>query len=322
MEERELYVYTTPHYKKRGYLKIGDTLAGRYLQRINEQFGTSNPEQAIICWVVPLPTGIRDHHIHQQLLTNGIEKVEQSSGREWFVTDLHQVKKAYNKVCFGSSREHAFELRKEQADAVAKAVNWFNGHHPTEELEGASHPDRFLLNAKMRFGKCFTGIHTAKALNAQRCLIVTYKPEVISEWLDVVNNHIHFEGWIGLRGRRNEADINEPYLDDHGTFPLTQESLVVCASLQDLTVDADGKTKKRLANVMTEAWDLVIFDEVHFGSQTERAKYLLDKLRWKKRLDLSGTPFRLIQEEDFPPTKYSPTAISMNSVIKPGNSPK
>ena len=157
----------------------------------------------------------------------------------------------------------------------------------------------------MRFGKCFTGIHVAKALNAKKCLIVTYKPEVISEWLNVINNHIDFEGWTGIRARRNDDNINDPHLPESGAIPRTSQAIVICVSLQDLHINADGSTKDRLKEVIKENWDLIIFDEVHFGSRTERAKYILENpeddigLKWNKRLDLSGTPFRLIQEDDF-----------------------
>ena len=53
----------------------------------------------------------------------------------------------------------------------------------------------------MRFGKCFTGIHIAKAINARRVIVVTYKPRVISEWMEAVNEHIDFEGWTGIRAK-------------------------------------------------------------------------------------------------------------------------
>jgi len=295
----ELYVYTTKTYQPKSFVKVGHCKRGRHLQRIEEQFGTSNPEKAIILWVEPLPDGKTDHHIHQQLIANGVEKVEDSVGQEWFKATLEDVKKAYNQVCFGSSRVENYSPRREQKEAVEKAVRWFRGEHPKESIDGATYKDRFLLNAKMRFGKCFTGIHVAKALDAKKTLIVTYKPEVISEWVNVINNHKDFEGWIGLRAKKNDGNINDPYLPDTGIIPKSKGSMVVCVSLQDLAIEADGSTKKRLKEVSKTKWDLIIFDEVHFGSRTERAKYIIDSIDWKKRLDLSGTPFRLIQEDDF-----------------------
>lgn len=300
-----LYVYTTKSYAKRGFLKIGHCKRGRHIERIGEQFGTSNPERPIVRFVADLPDGKTDHHIHQQLISNGIRKVEDSVGQEWFVATPDDVKRAFNEVCFGSSRLESYPRRKEQQAAVEKAIKWFKGYYPKEITDGAAYKDRFLLNAKMRFGKCFTGIHIAKALRAKRTLIVTYKPEVISEWVNVINNHIDFEGWTGIWARKNSENINDPQLADTGEIPETGGPIVTCVSLQDLYINADGSTKTRLSKVVATEWDLIIFDEVHFGSRTERAKYIIENesesigLKWKKRLDLSGTPFRLIQEDDF-----------------------
>ena len=53
----ELYVYTTKAYEKKGYVKVGHCLRGRHIQRIAEQFGTSNPEPPIIKCLDPLPEG-------------------------------------------------------------------------------------------------------------------------------------------------------------------------------------------------------------------------------------------------------------------------
>ena len=74
-----------------------------------------------------------------------------------------------------------------------------------------------------------------------------------------------------------------------------------CASLQDLDISESGKVKKRLKEVPKTDWDLLIFDEVHFGGRTDRVKNILKYLKPKFRLDLSGTPFRLIGAVDFCP---------------------
>jgi hypothetical protein len=76
---------------------------------------------------------------------------------------------------------------------------------------------------------------------------------------------------------------------------------VLCVSLQDLSIDKSGKTKERLQKITITKWDLVIFDEVHYGSRTERASHILDHINFKWLLELSGTPFRLIQDDDYCP---------------------
>lgn len=296
----ELYVYTTSTWQEKGLLKIGHCLKGRHKERIKEQFNASNPEQPDILWVADLPEGRTDKHIHQQLITNGIEHKEDGAGTEWFYVKLEDVKISYNQIVYGVKRTDNFPLREEQKEAVDKAVKWFNKDYSYKTIDSASHKNRFLLNAKMRFGKCFTGIHIAKAIEAKKTIIVTYKPRVIGEWMSAVNNHVDFENWIGMRAKKGE-NKNEVFLDDTGKFPEHSGSLVLCVSLQDLDIDEKGNLKNRLKKVLEIKWDLLIFDEVHFGGRTDRVKNILKYVNPTYRLDLSGTPFRLIGTVDFCP---------------------
>lgn len=299
MTERELYVYSTLTYRKEGLVKVGHCFVGRHQQRIKEQFNASNPELPIIEWVHPLPQGITDKFIHARLEKNGVRKKADSAGREWFYASINQIKQAFNEVVHGASRIDNYQPRKEQLAAIDKACKWFYGDYSHGTVRSATHQDRFLLNAKMRFGKCFTGLHIAKAIESKNTLIVTYKPEVISEWMEAANGHIDFTGWMGIRAKKQNAHSVEPCLSDTGDFPVFDGSRVLGISLQDLSIDSDGNTKLRLEQVVATHWDLVIFDEVHFGSRTDRARHIIDSLISDFRLDLSGTPFRLIQEDDF-----------------------
>ena len=295
----ELYVYTTNTFQKQNLLKVGHCRKGRRKERIKELFA-GNPERPKILWVEDLPEGKTDKHIHQQLTDNGIERKEDGAGTEWFYADLKDVKTAYNQIVHGAERTDNFSLRREQKEAVDRAVKWFNKDYPDEVMDSASCKNRFLLNAKMRFGKCFTGIHIAKAVEAKKTIIVTYKPRVIGEWMKAINNHVHFKDWTGIRAKKEE-NKNELFLDDTGDFPQYSGSLAFCVSFQDLNIDEKGSIKNRLKKVLEKKWDLLIFDEVHFGGETDRVKNILQYLKPKYRLDLSGTPFRLIGTVDFCP---------------------
>lgn len=302
MEQLELYVYTTEEYKKKGWIKVGHTRVGE--ERIWNQFGTSNPENPDYQMIGKLPDGVRDHHIHAQLVKNGCKKIENVPGQEWFESKnksdpFKDVRRAYNEIVLGTSRIDNYKLRKEQVEAIEKASKWFNKEYPAEVIGSATHSNRFLINAKMRFGKCFTSIHLAKKINARNILIVTYKPDVIGEWIDTVNEQVNFDGWTGIRAKPKQDRPADPSLIENGDFPRTSGPIVLCVSLQDLWIDEDGNTKERLHKIPEIAWDLVIFDEVHYGSRTERAKNILEKIQFTHRLDLSGTPFRLIEQDDF-----------------------
>ena len=304
MEPLELYAYSTEYYLKKGWIKVGHCTRGRHRERIREQFGTSNPEQPIFILVGDLTNGVRDHHVHAQLLKNGCKKIEDGPGREWFVTNdkndpFKDVRRAYNEIINGTSRTDRFQLRKEQIGAVEKAAKWFNKEYSSEIIGSATHANRFLINAKMRFGKCFTSIHLAKNINARNILIVTYKPDVIGEWIDTVNEQIDFDGWLGIRAKPKPDRPSDPCLTSTGEFPKTNGPIVLCVSLQHLAIDEEGNTRERLTKILDIHWDLLIFDEVHYGSRTERARWILENLKFTSRLDLSGTPFRLIEQDDF-----------------------
>ena len=296
----ELYVYTTPTWQEQGLLKVGHCQRGHYKERIKQQFNASNPEKPIILWVCDLPDGKKDHHIHLQLKNNGIQRKDDGAGKEWFYGSLEDVKTAFNQVVHGVKRKDNFSLRNEQKEAVDKACKWFNKNYSHHVVDSATHKNRFLLNAKMRFGKCFTGIHIAKAIKAKKTIVVTYKPRVIGEWMSAVNNHVTFDGWTGIRAKKSE-NTNELYFDEQSSVLQHSGHLVLCVSLQDLDIDEYGNVKDRLKTVLETKWDLLIFDEVHFGGQTNRVKNILKYLKPRFRLDLSGTPFRLIDEVDFCP---------------------
>jgi hypothetical protein len=299
MEELELYAYTTDAHKHKGLVKVGHCKLGRYKERIKEQFGTSNPEPAEYILLGPLPIGKEDKHVHALLIRKGFKHIKGGPGKEWFHATFDDVKRAYNEIVYGTYRTLNHKLRREQIDAIEKAKKWFLNTYSEDIYRSSTHQNRFLVNAKMRFGKCFTSIHLAKSISSQNTLIVTYKPDVIGEWLDAVNEHVDFNNWTGIRAKKKADRPNDPSLKVNGEFPECTGPIVLCVSLQDLSIDPHGKTKERLKLIPQINWDLVIFDEVHYGSRTERAEYILDNLQFSKRLDLSGTPFRLIEQDDF-----------------------
>ena len=231
---------------------------------------------------------------------NGCRRKEDGAGKEWFYATLDDVEKAFNQVVHGVKRKNGFDLRGKQKEAVEKAVKWFNKEHSYKTIDSASHKNRFLLNAKMRFGKCFTGIHIAKAIKAQKTIVVTYKPHVIGEWMEAINEHVDFDGWTGIRAKKGDS-ANESFLTENGGLSEHSSPFVLCVSLQDLDISGSGQVKDRLKEVLRTNWDLLIFDEVHFGGETKRVENILKHVKPNFRLDLSGTPFRLIGAVDFCP---------------------
>jgi hypothetical protein len=127
---------------------------------------------------------------------------------------------------------------------------------------------RFLWNAKMRFGKTFTTYQLAKRLGAKRLLVVTFKPAVEDAWQTDLEHHADFGGWqyLSRNSGRNptQTDRSKP--------------VVYFGSFQDLLGrdPATGAIKPKNEWIHTVNWDLVVFDEYHFGAWRESAKELFE----------------------------------------------
>ena len=126
---------------------------------------------------------------------------------------------------------------------------------------------RFLWNAKMRFGKTFTAYQLAKKLGAKRVLVVTFKPAVEDAWQTDLECHVDFDGWQYL-SRNSDSDP---------TRINPKKPVVYFGSFQDLLGRDDaGNIKSKNAWLHQVKWDLVVFDEYHFGAWRETAKELFE----------------------------------------------
>lgn len=117
----------------------------------------------------------------------------------------------------------------------------------------------------MRFGKTFAAYELARRMGMRRVLVLTFKPAVEDAWQEDLERHVDFEGWqFVARGVRSyeECDPSRP---------------IVCfGSFQDyLGVNREtGGIKARNEWVHLEDWDLVVFDEYHFGAWRDKAQDL------------------------------------------------
>ena len=256
-----IYAYTTIAYNERSWLKIGQTSQDP-LVRIKEQDGTSNPEKLIHVKSWQVPDNISDIEVHMQLAKMGINKVRLDANREWFKCDISDVDCAINILIHDVNRSLSFDPREEQQKCIHKAIEYFK--------KGGT---EFLINAKMRYGKTFVSYMIAKDLDAKNILILTYKPAVGTCWESDLKNHINFDGWA--------YSMEEGFIIDKKA-----RVNVLFASYQDIN---DIK-KKKWKNIQKHKWDLVIIDEMHYGSDTPRAKTTMDLLNIQKKLYVSGTP--------------------------------
>ena len=261
-----IYAYAIDDDAHAGLLKVGQTTRD-VRQRVAEQLKTA----AIKNYRIELDEAAEradgsifsDHEVRTALARKGFEKVE----LEWMRCTLADVQTALAELRTGqrfSGVHHAtFALRREQAEAVDKTHAYF---HSIWQEDMHAVP-RFLWNAKMRFGKTFAAYQLAKRLGARRVLVVTFKPAVEDAWQTDLESHVDFDGWQYL-SRHSGGDPRK----------ISRRTPVVYfGSFQDLLGrDLFGNIKPKNEWVHTVNWDLVIFDEYHFGAWRETAKELFE----------------------------------------------
>lgn len=315
-----IYAYEDSNPLYKGLLKVGYT-AIDVEKRVAQQYPTKRPDGSVPYKIVlaesamyPDGSCFTDYDVHKVLRKKKVAGV----GGEWFRCNVNDVKAAILAVKTQTSnfenRTRNFEMRPEQKEAVDKTVEYF----VSVKKDFPDRAPKFLWNAKMRFGKTFTSYQLAKQMGFTKVLILTFKPAVEVAWEEDLMTHIDFESWQFIcRGGMTfeQADKSKP---------------IVCfGSFQDyLGTNENGGIKAKNEWVHTTNWDIVIFDEYHFGAWRDNAKKLfeqededeydsLDYEKYKKEeadnaynetflpittsyyLFLSGTPFRAINSGEF-----------------------
>ena len=314
----------------KGYLKVGYT-DRTAKERIDEQLHTSKVQYEIVLVESAMSNDgscFTDKDVHRLLERKGCKRLNPlDMTDEWFRCSVADVMAAIlslrTDVANDESRTQNFTMRPEQFRAVEQTRTYFE----QALKEEPNRIPKFLWNAKMRFGKTFASYQLAKKMGLSRILILTFKPAVESAWREDLVSHIDFEGWQYISNkdaRNNNLNIDQEFHRADKSKPI-----VVFGSFQDLlgTNDSGGiKTKNEFIHATN--WDLVIFDEYHFGAWKERAKELFEKedeesavdfdaekykkdeannaineswlpISTKYYLFLSGTPFRAINNGEF-----------------------
>jgi hypothetical protein len=263
-----LYAYAIDAPSHAGLLKIGQTTRD-VKQRVEEQTKTAGfKSQTTIYLNEPATRNdgsvISDHALRDALKTKGHERVQ----LEWMRCTVADVHAALHQLRTGQivtgARDQRFPPRAEQQAAVDATHAYFLSRWAEDE---AAVP-RFLWNAKMRFGKTFTTYQLARKLGAKRVLVVTFKPAVEDAWQADLEGHVDFEGWQYL----SRASGRDPRDADR------DRPLVYFGSFQDLLgrEAGTGAIKSKNEWLHTTPWDLVVFDEYHFGAWRDTAKELFE----------------------------------------------
>lgn len=264
-----IYAYTDTRWS--GMIKIGYTTRDAET-RIKEQYPIVTPTKT---WkIIFEESAIRsdgssfdDHDIHKYLKNKGIKNGE----GEWFECSIEDLKAAYIAVkkreLNFENRINDFKMRPEQERAVEKTFKYFNDIKNNEP----NCIPKFLWNCKMRFGKTFVSYQLAKKMGFKKVLIMTFKPAILSAWKNDLETHIDFEGWKFVTTNSSQDELE--------SISNSNNPIVCFGSFQDF-LQLDKKTqciKSKNTWVHQTNWDLVIFDEYHFGAWRENAKNLFGK---------------------------------------------
>nr|WP_246237107.1 DEAD/DEAH box helicase family protein [Pontixanthobacter rizhaonensis] len=253
-----------------GLIKVGQTTREDVNERIRQSQGQM--QQTYTLHVDALAerddgSTFRDNDVRQRLIDKKFANPNMDGSREWLRCTADDVKTAIAELRKGlrlSGTHHEdFVMRQEQTDAVDQTYDYYKSRWS----EDADAVPRFLWNAKMRFGKTFTSYQLAKKLKAKRVLVVTFKPAVEDAWQADLQNHVDFDGWEYI-SQKSGGDPRDVAADT---------PLVYFGSFQNLLGrDRQGNIKPKNEWIHTINWDLVVFDEYHFGAWRDSAKELFE----------------------------------------------
>lgn len=327
-----IYGYILPDVPNHnGYIKIGYTDKEDAEERIKEQIHTAGLKHKTLFTVSAMRddgTCFTDKDIHAVLRKNGFVQFNDGEDRnEWFkVTEeeaLSVIESVRNNTKYTIGRTAHFGMRAEQE----KAVNDTAAYFIRMAHEDPTRPPKYLWNAKMRFGKTFAAYQLAKRMGYKKILVLTFKPAVESAWYEDLETHIDFDGWQFVSDK--EAKYDKTSFDLMYSQCDKNKPIVVFGSFQNLLgTNENGGIKPKNEFIHTTNWDMVIFDEYHFGAWRENAKKLFENVdeeaesqfdpekyqateagdaineSWidittKCYLYLSGTPFRALYTGEF-----------------------
>lgn len=200
-------------------------------------------EREVIYWGVCLDAqndNFKDYSVHNEIKSKcaGIVEKEQ----EWFtnvpeddIIDAFNACKKYEVV------KTIYKPRKEQQECIGSLKSYFNkypiGH-------------RFLLNCKMRFGKCFTTYKYCEDADIKKILILTFVPAVEDSWReDLLHINKDYDYYTDLNLKKDNFTLKD------------KENFVLFLSLQNyLGRDDNFQVKSKIKKLQDVDFDLCVLD--------------------------------------------------------------
>ena len=317
-----IYVYYTFQNNKL-FFKLGkadNNISARYKTATGNNAGS----HMILVWSYH-PSNIKaaDKPIHEKLteeldINNGLgfkkaSNEELNTNEAYEIENLDGIKNFINIVNnFVNStpiKNETFVLRENQKECCERFFNWYNSPNKTTP--------KFLLGALCRFGKTLVVLHILKALGFKHILILSGMCDTQEAWS---TNHHTFSSYIDENNTEVEYAKYEwieksNLLEDKNVLDNHKNNNVICwFSLQSSAKDyedidmIDAKSNVNdletyQKNITEFSWDIVIFDECHFGVETDRTKKFM-KAIYKNcedaiELNISATPFTKLESGEY-----------------------
>lgn len=305
-----------------GYLKIGDAtldtdlpidklqpntkpLIDAAIKRINSYMKTSGLVPNVLWVELAIRTVkddkdnikievFRDHKVHDVLKNSNIY-AKDLNGVEWYKVDIVTAKHAIDAVkkdienlsnTKGKKKHTPIVFQPAQIECINKVKKHFKKS------------DRFLMNAKMRYGKTLVSLQIVKECKFEKTIIVTHRPVVNNGWFKDFNKI--FYGTNYVYGSKENGNSVEKLLKLN---KKDGKKIIYFASVQDLRGSATvGGIFDKNNSIFKTVWDCLIVDEAHEGTTTELGEETVNAVfkegKGTKRLDLSGTPFNILHNFD------------------------
>lgn len=296
-----IYMWSTDRYKKRLYdddgkiysvvCKVGQTKEYYAEVRMAQTDSTGVAEMPEMLWQRHIPIQYTDKYLHAQLKKRGYHKNRDDKDREWIhfagcknVDEAVEVmERLINEILTGKSAISNYLL----FDYQRKIVNW-----AVERFQAGD--KKILINAIMRAGKCLISHAIVRALGFKKVLIVTGKPGAIPSWTV-----------LSKGGEEEHVDYCDYIFHDYDHLKKSTikfgsaECDLVAISLQFAAKHLKAGSSDLLNQIVNTEWDLVIFDEQHFATNTDRTKEFWNSLTSQFWIELSGTPYKTLLSNRF-----------------------
>ncbi len=327
-----IYIYEIPDEDHKNCLKIGkasfstnekidihaqntEQLNKSARDRINQQTGTSAVRYYLKHTEIAIKEEIKDgkkqmvsfldDDVHEVLINSGIHRAKfdlDANPREWFKVELQTAINAIKAV-----KEGRKSLNNSEINSEFKGITLYPNQEEAVErtLTTFKNSNSMLWDAKMRFGKTITALELVKRMSKlpnaygdiKKVIIATHRPEVIEQWSGDFKTVFYEKASTWKFGSKVKG-FGLPVED-----LIKNDNFICFASLQDLRgAKLVGGNFVKNQELYDTKWDLLIIDEAHEGTLTERGenvfKGLIDdsKDHKTKVLRLSGTPFNIIDQ--------------------------